>query len=411
MSTSFMADTLALDNIDQDKRSKELAKIQGLSVARQRWLQDTLKVKTVQDLANLSVDQILSRLEADHKAVSRDQVEDWIDQAQALVAAQASWQPFATFVVSFQSRLVGGETQHRTVVYFLEADRRKIWTGLECDGVHELMLDQLQRLFQLEPAESEAPALVSEDPPTPEPAPSSNLTAEAEEVGLDLDQSGELLEPEPQPTSGQDADISQVLEPPPAPSPEAAAESPPTPAAKITSDPQTSPAAPGEMGPSTHLETMQLKLWQPPVSEEVEPEEVELEEVELEEVELEEEPSPSKAVVLDQQRRSLGRPLQADQPLDLEVTFQLQGAGALALTHQPLAYHAQVYGQNRITGEKSFLGKTVTGCLVEGELTYTCRLANLVLPQSDAYQLQVITRLEGGSVGPDLFELSFVQVI
>ena len=406
MSTSFMADTLALDNIDQDKRSKELAKIQGLSVARQRWLQDTLKVKTVQDLANLSVDQILSRLEADHKAVSRDQVEDWIDQAQALVAAQASWQPFATFVVSFQSRLVGGETQHRTVVYFLEADRRKIWTGLECDGVHELMLDQLQRLFQLEPAESEAPALVSEDPPTPEPAPSSNLTAEAEEVGLDLDQSGELLEPEPQPTSGQDADISQVLEPPPAPSPEAAAESPPTPAAKITSDPQTSPAAPGEMGPSTHLETMQLKLWQPPVSEEVE-----LEEVELEEVELEEEPSPSKAVVLDQQRRSLGRPLQADQPLDLEVTFQLQGAGALALTHQPLAYHAQVYGQNRITGEKSFLGKTVTGCLVEGELTYTCRLANLVLPQSDAYQLQVITRLEGGSVGPDLFELSFVQVI
>ena len=406
MSTSFMADTLALDNIDQDKRSKELAKIQGLSVARQRWLQDTLKVKTVQDLANLSVDQILSRLEADHKAVSRDQVEDWIDQAQALVAAQASWQPFATFVVSFQSRLVGGETQHRTVVYFLEADRRKIWTGLECDGVHELMLDQLQRLFQLEPAESEAPALVSEDPPTPEPAPSSNLTAEAEEVGLDLDQSGELLEPEPQPTSGQDADISQVLEPPPAPSPEAAAESPPTPAAKITSDPQTSPAAPGEMGPSTHLETMQLKLWQPPVSEEVEPEEVE-----LEEVELEEEPSPSKAVVLDQQRRSLGRPLQADQPLDLEVTFQLQGAGALALTHQPLAYHAQVYGQNRITGEKSFLGKTVTGCLVEGELTYTCRLANLVLPQSDAYQLQVITRLEGGSVGPDLFELSFVQVI
>jgi len=406
MSTSFMADTLALDNIDQDKRSKELAKIQGLSVARQRWLQDTLKVKTVQDLANLSVDQILSRLEADHKAVSRDQVEDWIDQAQALVAAQASWQPFATFVVSFQSRLVGGETQHRTVVYFLEADRRKIWTGLECDGVHELMLDQLQRLFQLEPAESEAPALVSEDPPTPEPAPSSNLTAEAEEVGLDLDQSGELLEPEPQPTSGQDADISQVLEPPPAPSPEAAAESPPTPAAKITSDPQTSPAAPGEMGPSTHLETMQLKLWQPPVSEEVEPEEVE-----LEEVELEEEPSPSKAVVLDQQRRSLGRPLQADQPLDLEVTFQLQGAGALALTHQPLAYHAQVYGQNRITGEKSFLGKTVTGCLVEGELTYTCRLANLVLPQSDAYQLQVITRLEGGSVGPDLFELCFVQVI
>jgi hypothetical protein len=314
--------------------------------------------------------------------------------ADTLDAAQDSWQPFATFVVSFQSRQVGGETQHRTVVYFLEADRRKIWPGLECDGVHELMLEQLQRLFQLEPAETEAPAPVSADLPTPEPTPDSNLTAEAEEVGSDLERPGEL-EPEPQPTSGQDADISQVLEPPPAPSPEAAAESPPTPAAKITSDPQASPVAPGEMGPSTHLETMQLKLWQPPVSEDAEAEE----------------PSPAIELLIDQQRRWAGRPLQADQPLDLEVTFQLQGAGALALTHQPLAYHAQVYGQNRITGEKSFLGKTVTGCLVEGELTYTCRLANLVLPQSDAYQLQVITRLEGGSVGPDLFELSFVQVI
>jgi hypothetical protein len=140
---------------------------------------------------------------------------------------------------------------------------------------------------------------------------------------------------------------------------------------------------------------MQLKLWQPPVPEDTEAEEL----------------SPATEIVLDQQRRWAGRPLQADQPLDLEVTFQLRGTGALALTRQALAYHAQVYGQNRITGGKTFLGKTVTGYLVEGELTYTCRLTNLVLPQSDAYQLQVITQLEGGSVGPDLFELSFVQVI
>jgi hypothetical protein len=395
MSTSFTIGRLASGNSNQNTELNELGEIHGLADAAQSWLQNTLQVETVQELAELAADQVLNRLEADGNPVPRDQLEDWMAQAQALVAAQDSWQPFATFVVSFQSRQVGGEIQHRTVVYFLEADRRKIWPSLECDGVHELMLDQLQRLFQLEPAETEAPASVSGGPPTPEPAPDSNLTAEAEEVGSDLERPGELPEPEPQPTSGQDADISQVLEPPPAPSPEAAAESSPTPVAKITSDPQASPVAPGEMRPSTNLETMQLKLWQPPVPEDTEAEEL----------------SPATEIVLDQQRRWAGRPLQADQPLDLEVTFQLRGTGALALTRQALAYHAQVYGQNRITGGKTFLGKTVTGYLVEGELTYTCRLTNLVLPQSDAYQLQVITQLEGGSVGPDLFELSFVQVI
>ncbi|MFZ4639604.1 MAG: hypothetical protein ACOYMP_04245 [Nodosilinea sp.] len=306
--------------------------------------------------------------------------------ADTLVAAQDSWQPFATFVVSFQSRQIDGETQHRTVVYFLESDRRKIWPGLECDGVYGLIADQLQRVFQLEPEVAGAAPLAAGQSVV-EPTSDRDLTAE---VGADLDQPGEL------PIPGQDAETSHPSEPAPA-IPDAELP-PPTPVAEPASDPQFSPAnptAPGERGQPTSMETIQLKLWQPSMAEKEEAKET----------------SPAPEIVIDPQRRSLGRPLQADQPLDLEVTFQLQGAGALALTQQALAYHAQVYGQNRITREKSFLGKTSTAYLVDGELTYTCRLANLVLPQSDAYRLQVLTCLEGGFTGPDLFEVSFVQIV
>ena len=301
--------------------------------------------------------------------------------ADTLVAAQDSWQPFATFVVSLQSRQIGGETQQRTVIYFLEGDRRKIWPGLECDGVYGLMVDQLQRVFQLEPAvagvtDADASQSIAEPTSAPELTP---------EVGADLDQPGDLPVPENHTTPGQDAETSHP--------PESAAESPATPAVELASAPQfspASPAAPGEKGQPTSLETMQLKFSVPKEAEETRTE---------------------TEILIDQQRRSLGRPLQADRALDLEITFQLRGPGALALTRQALPYHAQVYGQNRITREKSFLGKTSIAYLVDGELTYTCCLANLVLPQCDAYRLQVLTCLEGGFAGPDLFEVSFLQIV
>lgn len=390
MSTSFTTGSLAAGNSNQDRELNEFAQIQGLTAAAQSWLQNTLQIETVQELAELALDQVLNRLETDGNPVPRDQLEDWIDQAQALVAAQDSWRPFATFVVSLQSRQVGGENQQRTVVYFLEGDHRDIWPGLECDGVYGLMVNQLQRVFQLEPAVAGA-ASSAVSQPLAEPTSAPELTPE---VGADLDQPGEL------PTPEQDAETSQPSE--------SAAESPPTPVAEPASAPQfslASPAAPGEKGQPTSLETMQLKLRQPPLLENNAVDQAESGETDGEET------NPAIEILIDQQRRWAGRPLQADHPLDLEITFQLRGPGALALTRQALPYHAQVYGQNRITGEKSFLGKTSIAYLVDGELTYTCRLANLVLPQSDAYQLQVITQLEGGSVGPDLFELSFIQVI
>ncbi|HEY9751857.1 MAG TPA: hypothetical protein V6C46_02815 [Coleofasciculaceae cyanobacterium] len=400
MATSLTGGPLTAGNPNKDKELNEFARIQGLSAAMQRWLRETFNVETVQNLADLSVNRVLSRLEDEGKTFSREQVEHWISQAQTFAAAQTSWQPFATFVVSLQSQQTGGQTQQRTIAYFVEADRRKIWSGIECNGVYELMLDQLKQVFQLEPEAVAANTPIAESQPAAQPSSDPDLGTELIEVAADLDQPGQLPASENQHASEKKPETSQLLK--------SSAGSPPRTSAEGTVglvaeiEPQ---AQPEEMSEPVSLEIIQLKLWQPPEPEQSEPERNEAEPSEAEE------PKTEKAIAIDRQRRSIGRPLQADAPLALEVTFQLIGKGAMALTKQPMPYYTEVYGQNRITGEKTFLGRAPIGYLVDGELTYTCRLANLVLPKSDAYRLQVITRLEQGHTRPDLFELPFIQVI
>lgn len=400
MATSFTDSTLATGNPNKDKELNEFAQIQGLGSAMQRWLRETFKVQTVKDLADLSVNRVLSRLEDEGKTFSREQVEHWISQAQAFAAAQTVWQPFATFIVSLQSRQIGGQTQQRTVAYFVEADRRKIWAGVECNGVYELMLDQLKQVFQLEPEVAEATPLMSDSQLAAKPSSAPGLTAELIEVASDLERPDQLPASEIQNASEKKSKTSKSLE--------SSSKSPPITSAETASGLEPgleTPTQPEETGEPISLEIIQLKVWQPPMPEQDEPEQAESGPSEAEE------PRTEKAIVIDRQRRSIGRPLQAEAPLDLEVTFQLRGKGAMALTKRPTPYYTEVYGQNRITREKSFLGKAPIGYLIDGELTYTCRLANLVLPKSDTYRLQVITRLDGGHTSPDLFELPFIQVI
>jgi hypothetical protein len=123
-----------------------------------------------------------------------------------------------------------------------------------------------------------------------------------------------------------------------------------------------------------------------------------------------EEDNQKQIIVVDAAKRVLMGELPKSTPLDLEVIFQLKGEGALELTQHPLPYYAEVYGENRNTRKKLTLGQAPIGNLVDGELTYTCRLANMRLSNAGTYRLQFFTRLDDVSVSPDLLELPFVQV-
>lgn len=167
-----------------EKAYDDLTVIRGIGPARQRWLRESLNVRTYQDLATLSVDEIESRLKADGKIPSRRRIEVWLVEVQELatgdekVAKEANsptredgWKPFASFVVEFQTREVEGQAgERRTKVHHMEEDTGTYWPGIESRKLCQWMLDQIRDKVGLEPEEYDlTQAQPAEAPPTEKP--------------------------------------------------------------------------------------------------------------------------------------------------------------------------------------------------------------------------------------------------
>jgi hypothetical protein len=447
MSTSFTGKPVTIGNPNLSNEFNEFARIQGLGPAMQRWLRESFNIHTVTDLANLPISRVLFQLEDEGKAFAHDQIEWWVRQARLFVAEQTSWQTFATFVVSLQSRQVGGQTEQRTTAYFLETDQKKIWSGIECNGVYELILDQLKHLFQLEPevtvpmaseskiksepiAERQSvpepidastgvkpeptqapeptiqsepgtenqPALATVDTSTeakPEPALAAESAIQSEpgaenqstpEPVLDsVDAEVEPSEPEPHATVPREPTVSEA---PWEFTPEVAS------ATEVTSEPAVAVVEP------LTLKINHLQFWQP----------LEAEKSAEAESGTNEETEPEQPIVVNMARRSRPMMLRKESPFELEITFEITGTGGVELTQVPLQYHAECFVQNRNTREKIQLDNPSVGTLSAGDLTYTTRLPAVILQQSGLYRLEVVTRLDGGQVNPDFWELPCVQI-
>ncbi len=137
-----------------EKPSDDLTAIKGIGPVWQRRLQESLGVRTFRDLAALSCDEILSRLEASGQiAPSKADCEAWINQAQELAAATGSstkrseWKPFASFVVEYLGRITEGKTdQRRTKVHHLETDTDANWPGIVSVELCRWMLEQTDEI-------------------------------------------------------------------------------------------------------------------------------------------------------------------------------------------------------------------------------------------------------------------------
>lgn len=167
MSDFFTNETLTTIHTEGAQEPNEFTQIEGLGTAMQRWLRKSLNVCTVAELAKLSVTQVLSRLGEEERTFGPCQLENWIQQAQQVVRQHTPWQTVVTFVVSLQVREVNGQPEQRTIAYCLEVDRKQIWSGVECNGVYELMLEQLKHVVQWGPEVSV--------PRVPEPQRESKL--------------------------------------------------------------------------------------------------------------------------------------------------------------------------------------------------------------------------------------------
>lgn len=133
-----------------------LTEIKGIGPARQQWLRKTLNIRSFEDLANLSVAEIMERLKADRQISSHYEIEEWIAQASILAEKKNEehnllrdngWKPFASFVVEFQ---VSGQ-QKRTVVHHIESDAGTSWPGIERVQLSDWMAEQIAQPEQQMP--------------------------------------------------------------------------------------------------------------------------------------------------------------------------------------------------------------------------------------------------------------------
>jgi hypothetical protein len=151
----------------------------GISRKRQHWFRESLNVRTYQDLADLSVDDIVSQLKADRKWVglSQKDVEQWIAQVQRLAvsanpsshrgkrssganprreihspAGEGEWDTSALFVVKFQVRRADNLVEERLITVehikvkdgtWLENSLTGKGEAIEGEYLYQWMLKQL----------------------------------------------------------------------------------------------------------------------------------------------------------------------------------------------------------------------------------------------------------------------------
>ena len=400
-----------------------LSKLDGITPSMQRWLRKSFNINSVEELTQISVNTLVFRLEEEGKCCARDEVESWMAQAQELVAQKSPWQTSANFVVSLQSRSIGDQIEHRTTVYFIEADRKAIWPGIEFNGIYELMREHLKHSYWEEVGEAVGTYSVPQSRSKVVRYRSEDADFSAEMALNDLvlslselDQSSKLVsEILPQPDANEISDHSSEENVDTAPDevPETIEAEAITPDKEAeTTENVKAVAEEGqsiideelpeeEVGEPLNLEIIQIKLYLP----------VDAKTSKAGDSEAKKNSDKYENVmVFDAAKRLILGQLPKNKPFDLEVIFNLTGPRALELTTRSIPYRIELFGRNRTTRQKLILGNAPVGHLVNGELTYTSRLSEVSLPEGGTYRLQVIARLENAPVGPDFLELPYVQV-
>jgi len=139
----------------KEKTYDDLTQMKGIGKKRQTWLQEEMHVYRYADLATLSAEELETRLRETGQPVSRNTIQDWIDQATKLMDPMESgeektadttldnedipnslperiknWHPIASFVIEYQERVYEGQKQLRTKAHHVEADNEETWSGV-----------------------------------------------------------------------------------------------------------------------------------------------------------------------------------------------------------------------------------------------------------------------------------------
>lgn len=158
------------------KHRSDLTQIRGIGAIRKRWLH-SLGISTIADLAQASAEAIEAQSKGDAR-FSRDELDGWIAQAQALQVSLESadalpaikastavhdanpltaadqtaaadpaletWNSIAAFQVNYQTRSLGQVTEQRLVVQHLGTDAAESWSTFDTNLLQQWMRDRLE---------------------------------------------------------------------------------------------------------------------------------------------------------------------------------------------------------------------------------------------------------------------------
>jgi hypothetical protein len=119
----------------------DLTAINGIGMARQKWLRESMGVRTYSALAALDPARLESQLREEGKIIAPGDIATWIAEARELASIQTSpaaaadllsgdWQPVASFVVEYQQQGADDTAIYRTRVHYMETGEGYTYSGV-----------------------------------------------------------------------------------------------------------------------------------------------------------------------------------------------------------------------------------------------------------------------------------------
>lgn len=162
-----------------------LRQIRGIGITKQQWLRGLAGIRTLEDLAAASAEDLATRLQAGGHPVSQSELADWIAQAQALLTLAASdrpsaptsepspppsspdfrlptsgvltsdlptdWVSVAAFTIDVHQRSVGDRLEYRTLIQSSDGTLAQAWDGLQLETALSWVQEQVQPLGSTAP--------------------------------------------------------------------------------------------------------------------------------------------------------------------------------------------------------------------------------------------------------------------
>ncbi len=171
----MMAAPTHVDSTSASKKNdSDLTTIRGIGASRKRWL-NSLGIYTIAELSQASAAALEAQPKADGRVPSRSELEEWIAQAQNVMATHRptelpypqsartpqtpeielavpacavpppiDWNSLATFKVEYQTRQAADKLEQRTVIHHLETGTTECWEDLEVQSIQPWMLGHIK---------------------------------------------------------------------------------------------------------------------------------------------------------------------------------------------------------------------------------------------------------------------------